>query len=140
MTQVNQYGDGSATYKAVGGLDGLQKLVTEFYRLMHESSDYKDIRDMHPQNLALSIDKLVCFLSGWMGGEALYLKRYGGAGMPKVHMHLDIGEDERDMWLACMHEALLNQEYPEQLVRYLITQFSFPAQKIHEVSQLSRQK
>lgn len=135
---TKNYGDGSATYVAVGGLTGLQKLVTEFYRVMHESPAYKDIRDMHPENLELSIDKLVSFLSGWMGGEALYIKKYGGAGMPQVHRHLDIGEAERDMWLACMHEALLQQDYPESLISYLMTQFAFPAQRIHQVSQASR--
>ena len=138
MTQTPpKYGEGSATYDAVGGLAGLQKLVTEFYRVMHESPTYINIRDMHPQNLELSIDKLVSFLSGWMGGEALYLKKYGGEGMPKVHMHLDIGEAERDMWLACMHEALLQQDYPESLVKYLMTQLAFPAERIHKVSQLN---
>lgn len=132
--QSHNYGDGSATYEAVGGLDGLKKLVTTFYQVMHESPDYKDIRDMHPENLELSIDKLVSFLSGWMGGEALYLKKYGGGGMPKVHMHLQIGKAERDMWLACMHEALLQQDYPKALVEYLDTQFIFPAERIHQVS------
>jgi len=132
---VHPYGDGSATYEAVGGLEGLEKLVTDFYKGMHESPDYKNIRDMHPKDLDLSIDKLVCFLSGWMGGEALYLKKYGGGGMPRVHMHLDIGEAERDNWLSCMHEALLKQDYPEQLVSYLMTQFSFPAQRIYDVCQ-----
>ena len=136
MTQIPpNYGEGSATYEAVGGLTGLQKLVTEFYKVMHESPDYKGIRDMHPQDLVLSIDKLVSFLSGWMGGEALYIKKYGGGGMPKVHMHLNIGVTERDMWLACMHEALSKQDYPESLVKYLMVQLAFPANRIHQVSQ-----
>jgi len=135
MTQTPpKYGEGSATYEAVGGLMGLQNLVTEFYKVMHESLDYKGIRDMHPQDLELSIDKLVSFLSGWMGGEALYLKKYGGGGMPKAHMHLTIGKAERDMWLACMHEALLKQNYPGSLVSYLMTQLAFPAERIHQVS------
>ncbi len=112
----------------------LNKLVTTFYTVMHESPDYKDIRDMHPEDLELSIDKLVSFLSGWMGGEALYLKKYGGGGMPKVHMHLNIGKAERDMWLSCMHEALLQQDYPDSLVEYLDEQFLFPAERIHQVS------
>ena len=133
-----KYGEGSATYEAVGGLSGLQKLVTEFYHIMHTSPDFRKIRDMHPDNLALSIDKLVSFLSGWMGGEALYLKKYGGGGMPKVHMHLHIGTAERDMWLACMHQALLKQGYPESLVDYLDTQFKFPAERIHQVSMAKR--
>ena len=135
MTQINpNYGEGSATYEAVGGFNGLQKLVTEFYRLMNESPDYKSIRDMHPQDLELSIDKLTCFLSGWMGGEALYLQKYGGGGMPKMHMHLSIGKAERDMWLNCMNEALVNQEYPKSLVSYLMVQLGFPAERIYQVS------
>lgn len=135
---ISNYGDGSATYEAVGGLDGLQKLVTAFYRIMQESPDYRDIRDMHPKNLDLSIDKLVSFLSGWMGGEALYLKKYNGGGMPKVHMHLDIGESERDMWLSCMYKAISEQNYPESLISYLMTQLAFPAERIHQVSQSRR--
>lgn len=141
MTQIPlKYGEGSATYEAVGGLTGLKKLVTEFYRVMHESLDYKGIRDMHPQDIELSIDKLVSFLSGWMGGEALYLKKYGGGGMPKAHMHLTIGKAERDMWLACMHEALLKQDYSESLVSYLMVQLAFPAERIYQVCTSMSQK
>jgi len=128
------YGEDSATYDAVGGLDGLQALVTEFYRIMDESSDYKAIRDMHPQDLTLSVDKLVSFLSGWMGGETLYMKKYGGGGMPQKHSHLNIGEAERDMWLNCMHEALSKQSYPESLVKYLMIQLAFPAERIYITS------
>jgi len=130
----SNYGQGSATYEAVGGLMGLQKLVTSFYQIMHESNDYQDIRDMHPKDLDLSIDKLVSFLSGWMGGETLYMKKYGGGGMPQKHMHLKIGAVERDMWLSCMHEALQKQNYPDDLVEYLMIQLRFPAERIHQVS------
>lgn len=128
------YGEGSATYDAVGGLVGLQKLVTQFYNIMHESKDYHAIRDMHPKDLDLSIDKLVSFLSGWMGGDTLYMKKYGGGGMPQKHRHLNIGTAERDMWLSCMLEALQTQDYPEALVEYLMIQLRFPAERIHQVS------
>jgi len=128
------YGEGSATYEAVGGLIGLQKLVTRFYQIMDEAKEYQGIRDMHPQDLDLSNDKLVSFLSGWMGGETLYLKKYGGGGMPQKHKHLTIGIEERDMWLSCMHQALLDQNYPDALVEYLMIQLSFPAARIHQVS------
>jgi len=129
------YGEGDATFKAVGGLTGLQKLIEDFYQIMHTSDDYKVIRDMHPEKPDVSIDKLVSFLSGWMGGEALYFKKYGGGGMPKMHMHLTIGAEERDMWLSCMNEALLLQSYPSSLVNYLNEQFTFPAERIRQVSQ-----
>lgn len=129
------YGEGDATYQAVGGLAGLRQLVSHFYQIMHDSPDYAPIRAMHPDNLDLSTDKLVSFLSGWMGGEALYFKKYGGGGMPGVHRHLKIGATERDMWLACMHEALQKQDYPDDLVDYLMVQLRFPAERIREVCQ-----
>jgi len=49
-------------------------------------------------------------------------------------MHLTIDKAERDMWLACMNEALLSQNYPKSLVEYLNIQFQFPANRIHQVS------
>jgi len=131
---AKKYGEGTATYEAVGG----HKLVSDFYQIMDKSEDYRSIRDMHPKNLEVSIDKLVSFLSGWMGGEPLYLKKYGGGGMPQVHKHLTINEAERDMWLACMNEALLKQDYPESLVEYLNTQLAFPAHRIEQVNKAHR--
>ena len=136
---MSQYGQGSATYDAVGGLQGLQQLVTEFYGIMDKSSAYAVIRDMHPTDLKESIDKLVSFLSGWMGGERLYAKKYGGIGIPQAHRHLAIDEAERDMWLACMHEALLKQDYPESLVSYLLEQLAIPAERVRVVSVAQRQ-
>ena len=132
------YGEGSATYEAVGGLDGLTHLVTDFYTIMEQSPDYKLIRDMHPKDLEESIDKLACFLSGWTGGEQLYAKKYKAIGIPRVHAHLSIDETERDMWLACMHEALRKQNYTESLVGYLMKQLAIPAERVRVVSVATR--
>ncbi len=133
-----QYGKGAATYEALGGLSGLSNLVNEFYSIMDSSPDYKVIRDMHPDDLEESIDKLVSFLSGWTGGEQLYAKKYKAIGIPRVHMHLSIDEAERDMWLDCMHEALENQDYPESLVTYLMEQLAIPAERVRVVSVAQR--
>ena len=132
------YGEGSATYEAAGGLSGLTSLVTDFYTIMDQSQDYKLIRDMHPADLEESIDKLVSFLSGWTGGEQLYAKKYKAIGIPRVHAHLSIDEAERDMWLACMHEALLKQKYPQSLVDYLMQQLAIPAERVRVVSVANR--
>jgi len=131
-SELPQYGQGAATFNAVGKLTGLKRLVTDFYKLMQENPKYSRIREMHPNNLTLSVDKLVCFLSGWMGGEALYQKKYGGGGMPKAHMHLKISLIERDLWLACMREALEKQNYPDSLIEYLMTQLAVPAERIRQ--------
>ena len=137
MTERNEeYGKGSATYDAVGGLEGLTQLVKDFYQIMDESAEFSPIRKMHPDAISISEDKLLAFLSGWMGGEELYSKKYGSISIPGSHYHLDIGEEERDMWLGCMQVALDKQEgYPEDLKDYLMKQFAFPAELIRSVCQ-----
>jgi len=125
-----EYGEGSASYDAVGGLLGLQQLVKDFYDVMCRNPDYVVIRDMHPKDLTLSEDKLVCFLSGWLGGERLFAKKYGGISIPQVHAHLVIHEKERDMWLDCMQESLEKQPYSDDFKVYLLEQLKVPAERI----------
>jgi len=135
-----EYGEGNTTYNAVGGKQGLQTLVDEFYYIMDTSPDYKVIRDMHPRDLTVTIDKLFVFLTGWMGGEATYAERFGPMSIPSAHCHLAIDEAERDMWLNCMAEALVKLEYPDDFIEYLMTQLSMPAERIRQVSVMMRQK
>lgn len=134
------YGEGDATLQAVGGLDGLKRLVESFYRIMENTPAYRPLFDMHPADTQLSIDKLVAFLSGWMGGERLYAKTYGKIHLPQAHAHLVVTDKEKAMWLNCMAEALNEQNYPDALKRYLIEKLEFPAERIRQVSQIHHQK
>jgi len=127
---MSQYGEGSASYDAAGGLSGIQKLVKDFYGVMNSKPDYATIRDMHPKDLTVSEDKLACFLSGWLGGERLFAKKYGGINIPQVHAHLVIHEKERDMWLDCMKEALEKQGCSDDFKVYLLEQLKVPAERI----------
>ena len=135
-----EYGEGAATYNAVGGEQGLQALVDEFYKIMDKSPDYKKIRDMHPKDLTVTIDKLLVFLTGWMGGKREYADKYGSMSIPSAHCHLAIDEAERDMWLDCMKEALIKQNHEDDLIKYLINQLGMPAERIRQVSVMMRQK
>ena len=131
---IQPYGSGSSTYDAAGGLSGISQLVDDFYDIMHESNDYTLLRKMHPNDLVISKDKLSCFLSGWMGGEALYAEKYGSINIPQAHAFIKIGIKERDMWMSCMVEALEKQDYPKSLVNYLTEQLSIPAERIRLAS------
>ncbi|GGN18404.1 MULTISPECIES: group II truncated hemoglobin [Marinomonas] len=128
------YGEGDATLQAVGGLLGLQKLVETFYRIMENTPEFRPLFDMHPSNTALTIDKLVSFLSGWMGGEKLFSKKYGPTSLPQAHAHLIVTEKEKAMWLNCMAAALDELDYPDALKAYLLPQLAFPAERIRQVS------
>lgn len=93
-------------YELLGGETGVRQLAHEFYNVMNERIEAKNIRDMHAKNLELIQEKLFKYLSGWMGGPALYLQEYGTICLSKPHAQYAIGADERDQWLTCMDVAL----------------------------------
>ncbi|AWX98957.1 globin [Marinomonas primoryensis] len=136
MTDSNLpvYGERDGTLQKVGGLTGLQTLVETFYRIMENTVEFRPLFDMHPNNLELTIDKLVSFLSGWMGGEKLFTQKYGPISLPQAHAHLIITEKEKAMWLNCMAAALDELGYPEDVKAYLLPKLEFPAERIRQVS------
>jgi hemoglobin len=129
------YGDGDATYQACGGEEGIRRMVETFYGVMDSLPEARRIRKLHPADLQLSIDKLVCFLCGWTGGPKRYAERYGPIRIPHAHAHLPVGEAERDAWLLCMQKALAERPFPEDLKHYLLEQLFVPAERIRTVVQ-----
>jgi hemoglobin len=113
--------DAATAYSALGGAEKLRALVERFYRLMDEQPEYYPIRKLHPQDLSGSVDKLYCFLSGWMGGPPLYLQKYGQPFLRARHLPFAIGVAERDLWLACMRQAM-DEERVEANLREALAQ------------------
>ncbi|MBB2496772.1 group II truncated hemoglobin [Aquipseudomonas ullengensis] len=129
-----QYGVGDASYQAAGGIDGLRRLVDDFYRLMDELPQASDVRAMHPQSLDAARDKLACFLSGWLGGPRLFSEKYGSIAIPSFHAQWPIGEAQAEAWLACMAQAIARQDYPPAFADYLLAQLRVPALRIVQAS------
>jgi hemoglobin len=125
-----QYGVADGSFRAAGGEAGILQLVQAFYRHMDELPQARGVRAMHAADLALSIDKLACFLSGWMGGPRRYMEKYGSIAIPPAHAHLPITEVEKAAWLACMEAALAEQDYAPAFKTYLLTQLAVPAGRI----------
>lgn len=118
------------SYQALGGLAGITRLVEQFYFLMDTLPEAQALRDMHPQDLRESREKLVAFLSGWMGGPNLYAERYGSLSLPVAHQHLPVDKDTEQQWLVCMRQALAVVNCPEVLSEQLLERFARPAQSI----------
>jgi hemoglobin len=136
MTDVTKpvYGFEDTSFLAAGGVNGIKKLVEDFYRIMDELPEATAIRKMHPDNLEVSVDKLARFLSGWLGGPKLYNERYGAISIPAAHAHLVIHEHERDSWLLCMQQAIALQSYSPDFAEYLLIQLRVPAERIFQTS------
>lgn len=93
-------------YERLGGDRGVRALVDAFYDRMDLEEAFAGIRKLHPPSLAGSRDKLYWFLSGWLGGPALYVERFGHPMLRARHLPFPIGSVERDQWMACMKMAM----------------------------------
>ena len=129
------FGVGDASYQAAGGIDGLRRLVDDFYRLMDQLPEADALRRMHPQSLDAARDKLACFLSGWLGGPRLFSEKYGAISIPAFHAQWPIDQAGSDAWLNCMAQAIELQGYTPEFAEYLLTQLRVPAQRIVQASQ-----
>jgi len=92
-------------FERLGGHESISNLVHAFYRQMQQRPDSKKILEMHPNNLESSIEKLILFLTGWLGGPDLYVERFGHPRLRARHLPFPIGKEERDQWIICMVEA-----------------------------------
>lgn len=133
MSDTPTYGVGDASYQAAGGIDGLRRLVDDFYRIMDEWPGAARIRAMHPADLSTSADKLACFLSGWLGGPKLFREKYGSIMLPHAHAPWPIDEQDSAAWLTCMERAIARQDFAPAFADYLLTQLRVPAQRIVQV-------
>jgi hemoglobin len=98
----------------------IREIVEAFYDVMDSDEKAKTIRQMHPEDLTSSREKLFMFLSGWTGGPQLYIERYGHPFLRRRHLPFKIGVDERDQWIYCMTKGLLNLKMEEAKIKALL--------------------
>ena len=110
-------------YSRLGGEELVRRIVNRFYDLMDEDPDYYGIRKLHQKDLTEAREKLFMFLSGWMGGPQLFVEKFGHPMLRRRHMPFEIGESERDQWMACMARAMQEEGVDEQMQKELIQAF-----------------
>ena len=93
-------------YDRLGGADGLKRIVARFYRLMDTLPEFTALRAQHGFDLSQPQQALYDFLSGWLGGPALYFAAPGRQCVMSAHARLKIGAEEVRQWLECMELAL----------------------------------
>ena len=111
-------------YDTIGGAPAVRQLVQRFYLLMDIQPETYQLRQMHPQTLTLSEEKLFEYLSGWLGGPALYIEKNGHPRLRMRHRFYAVGPAVRDQWMLCMTQALREQVEDSQLLELLINQFA----------------
>lgn len=94
-------------YTLIGGEATVRALVKRFYQLMDTLPAAQGIRRMHAADLGPIEEKLVLYLTGWLGGPQLYIEKYGHPMLRARHLPFSIGSSEIKQWLLCMRQALL---------------------------------
>ena len=111
-------------YDLLGGepdaTNQIRAIVEAFYDVMDSDEKAKTIRQMHPEDLTSSREKLFMFLTGWTGGPQLYIERYGHPFLRRRHLPFKIGVDERDQWIYCMTKGMLNLRMEDQKIKALL--------------------
>ena len=92
-------------YAELGGEAGIRRLVQRFYTLMDTLPEAWEVRQMHPEDLSGSEEKLFKYLTGWLGGPPLYEQEFGHPRLRARHLPFTIASVERDQWLMCMKLA-----------------------------------
>ena len=120
MSATGRPGPAAATpFERLGGEPGVRALVDRFYDLMDLEPAYADLRALHPGALDGSRDKLYWFLCGWLGGPNHYIERFGHPRLRARHLPYAIGIAERDQWMACMVQAMGEQQLEPALAKRL---------------------
>jgi hemoglobin len=112
-----------SAFELMGGEPAVRALVDRFYDLMELEAGHAPIRDLHPTSLDGSRDKLFWFLCGWLGGPQHYVERFGHPRLRARHLPFSIGIRERDLWLACMNQAMVDMEVDPRLASQLKESF-----------------
>jgi hemoglobin len=129
MMNHDLYRTGDAAYLAAGEYDGLKQLTDDFYQLMDASPDFKTIRNLHHEDLAVASEKLALFLSGYFNGPKLYAEKYGPFRLAVFHQCIPIGTAERDAWLACMKQAIDQQPWEQSFKDHALERLRTPAER-----------
>ena len=98
----------------------IRAIVEAFYDVMDTDEKAKKIRQMHPEDLTSSREKLFMFLSGWTGGPQLYTERYRHPFLRRRHLPFKIGEEDRDQWIYCMTKGMHNLKMEEEKIKALL--------------------
>ena len=101
-------------YQLLGGDEAaVRRIVDRFYDTMESAPEAKELRAMHAADLGPMRDRLTWFLSGWLGGPAVYAERTGGGMcMSSAHSPFAIDERAQQQWMWCMRRALDARDVP----------------------------
>ena len=111
----NVQGQPVTPFEWMGGETKVKDMVNRFYDLMDVESGYTALRSSHGDSLDNARERLFYFLCGWLGGPNYYTEKFGHPMLRARHLPFSIGIQERDQWVACMTQAMVDIDVPQVL-------------------------
>lgn len=93
-------------YQLIGGEEATRRLANRFYDIMATAPEAAELYAIHPLPLDVIRQKFYEFLSGWLGGPALFEQQYGHPRLRARHLPFPVSPKLRDQWMFCMNVAL----------------------------------
>ncbi|WKE65704.1 group II truncated hemoglobin [Gallaecimonas kandeliae] len=93
-------------YQMLGGEAAVRRLANRFYDIMETDPVATELLAIHPQPLDAIRQKFFEFLSGWLGGPALFEEKYGHPRLRARHLPFTVNQQLRDQWMHCMDKAM----------------------------------
>ncbi|ALS20503.1 MULTISPECIES: globin [Paenibacillus] len=114
----------SEFYEAMGGADGIRKLVEAFYPKVQE---HPLLAPLFPEDIAPVMEKQYMFLTQFFGGPPLFSEQYGHPMMRARHMAFPITPERAEAWLGCMKKALQETGWEPDLQMAVLERLKGPA-------------
>ncbi|RUO43664.1 hemoglobin-like oxygen-binding protein [Aliidiomarina taiwanensis] len=127
----------TSIYSQIGGEKAVLLMANRFYDIMESNPAAAELFAMHPQPLTRIRNTFYEFLSGWLGGPALFVEKYGHPRLRARHLPFRIDTKMRDQWLLCMYQVLdemLQDEWLSQPIYHELRQ-RFTALAHHMINQ-----
>ncbi|MFC4428002.1 globin [Deinococcus navajonensis] len=102
MTAPLSLTPGGSLYDRIGP-QALEALVNRFYSYV--AADPR-LAPLFPDDLRLTAEKQLAFLTGFLGGPPLYHQRFGHPRLRARHLPFVITPERAQAWLSCMASAL----------------------------------
>lgn len=120
----------STLYDRLGGAEGIKRLVSAYLDALATTPDYAPLCALYVNGLERYEERMNEFLSGWLGGPALYLERHGMPMLRESHRSIPITGEMAESWILCMRQALRATVEDEELMLRLDGLFTHMAESL----------
>lgn len=97
----------ASLYEGIGGEEGIRRLIAAYIQAMRDDPGAQALYALYSaHSLSRYEARLFEFLSGWLGGPALYQERHGMPMLREGHRSIPITPDLMRQWVRTMDAAL----------------------------------